>query len=212
MMSAPASMAVTISVGVIQGGGYATANESVVTISEAGAIASEASISNTRGTIAMALSSGPNSGTDQWYINDVDNTVLDGTEAGGPFTVFGRVVNGLNVVDTIAALTLVNAGSPFDELPVLPSYSGGSVALSDLVYVNSVTNLPLVPKAAGGTAALGLKVKGNTNPDLVTATIDARKLTLTYAAGRTGTATITVQAKNPVTKSKTRTAFTVTVQ
>ena len=127
--------------------------------------------------------------------------------------MFGRIVgDGLSVIDAIAALQVVNAGSPFDNLPVLPSYNGSSVQVSDLVYVDSVSNLPLTPKVQGGVAALVLKVKGNTNPNLVTASINARKLTLTYASGQTGTATITVLAKNPVTKSKVSTTFTVTVQ
>jgi peptidyl-prolyl cis-trans isomerase A (cyclophilin A) len=199
-------------VGVIQGGGYTISNDQVVKITENTAVASEASISNTRGTIAMALSTGPDSGTDQWFINTIDNTVLDGSDAGGPFTVFGRVVGGLSVADAIAALQIINAGSPFNELPVLSSYNGTSVQFSDLVYVSSVTNLLLTPKAAGEPAALVLKVKGNTNPDLVTATLDVRKLTLTYAPGKTGTATIRVMAKNPSNKAKVLSTFTVTVQ
>lgn len=198
---------------VIQGGGYKISNDQVVEITEGAAVAGEHTLPNTRGTLAFALSTGPDSGTDQWFFNLADNAMLDDTSDGGPFTVFGRIVgNGLAVADAIAGLKIVNAGSPFDNLPVLPSYTGSKVEFTDLVYLTSVTNLPLTPKVQGDAAALVLKVKANTNPDLVTASINARKLTLTYAAGKTGSSTITVMAKNPVTKSKARATFTVTVQ
>jgi peptidyl-prolyl cis-trans isomerase A (cyclophilin A) len=58
-------------------------------------------LKNTRGAVAMALS-GPNTGTSQFYINQKANTSLDGT-----YTVFGGVVAGLTVVDTIDALTTI---------------------------------------------------------------------------------------------------------
>lgn len=66
---------------------------------------SEAGISNTRGTLAMALSTGPNSGTNEWFFNEVDNsTILNGASDGGPFTVFGQVMNtsSLSVMDAIS--------------------------------------------------------------------------------------------------------------
>lgn len=52
---------------------------------------------NVRGTIAMA-NSGPNTNGSQFFINVVDNTFLDGKH-----TVFGRVIEGMDVVDTIVA-------------------------------------------------------------------------------------------------------------
>ncbi|MBX2866894.1 peptidylprolyl isomerase [Candidatus Kaiserbacteria bacterium] len=62
------------------------------------------SLSNTRGTIAMANTGQPNSGGSQFFINTVDNTALDFNKE--PFTsrhpVFGRIVSGLDVVDAIS--------------------------------------------------------------------------------------------------------------
>jgi peptidylprolyl isomerase len=62
-------------------------------------------LSNTRGTIAMANTGQPNSGGSQFFINTVDNIGLDFNKE--PLTskhpVFGRIVQGLDVVDAIGA-------------------------------------------------------------------------------------------------------------
>jgi cyclophilin family peptidyl-prolyl cis-trans isomerase len=75
---------------------------------ERGPVPSEASngLSNLRGTLAAARrSSDPNSATAQFFINTVDNRPLDWRGDGSPetagYTVFGRVVEGLDVVDRI---------------------------------------------------------------------------------------------------------------
>ena len=61
-------------------------------------------LSNSRGTIAMARTSDPDSATAQWFINLKDNTFLDRAEAqdGWGYTVFGKVVSGMDAVDAIA--------------------------------------------------------------------------------------------------------------
>jgi len=61
-------------------------------------------LKNKRGTIAMARTSDPHSGTAQFFINVVDNAFLDHkakTPRGWGYAVFGRVVKGMNVVDKI---------------------------------------------------------------------------------------------------------------
>ena len=74
-------------------------------------------LTNTRGTIAMANTGQPNSGGSQFFINLVDNTGLDYDKK--PDTskhpVFGRVVQGMDIVDAIA---LVDTGDR--DLPVAP--------------------------------------------------------------------------------------------
>ena len=58
-------------------------------------------LSNARGTIAMARTMDPNSATAQFYINVVDNKMLD-TRPGRPgYAVFGKVVDGMQVADAI---------------------------------------------------------------------------------------------------------------
>ena len=59
-------------------------------------------LSNTRGTLAMARTNDPNSATAQFYINIADNSRLD--HAGGGYTVFGKVIEGMDVVDKIKAV------------------------------------------------------------------------------------------------------------
>ncbi|HNU10291.1 MAG TPA: peptidylprolyl isomerase [Rubrivivax sp.] len=75
--------------------------------------------SNLRGTVAMAkVGSDPDSATSQWFVNLADNSANLDKQNGG-FTVFARVSEpSMAVVDRIAALTVVNAGSPYNELPV----------------------------------------------------------------------------------------------
>lgn len=63
-------------------------------------------LSNQRGTVAMARTPQPNSATSQFYINVKDNTFLDKEKArdGVGYCVFGRVIEGMDVVDKIKAV------------------------------------------------------------------------------------------------------------
>ncbi|MFO0788389.1 MAG: peptidylprolyl isomerase [Pirellulales bacterium] len=69
--------------------------------------------SNVKGTISMALSTGPNSGTSQWFINLDSNTFLDSASSGGPFTVFSKVAgDGMNYVDGLVSSLIVRNLNP----------------------------------------------------------------------------------------------------
>jgi cyclophilin family peptidyl-prolyl cis-trans isomerase len=70
---------------------------------------------NLRGTLAMALSgTDENSGTSQFFINIIDNGFLDFDDpVAPPFTVFGRVLEGLEVADMIAEHSTVDIGDSF---------------------------------------------------------------------------------------------------
>ena len=87
------------------------------------AVPSEAGISNTTGTIAMVLNSGPGSAASDWFINLANNsTTLDGAGDGGPFTVFGKVIySGLTVVNQIANLPAGQVSPKFVPLQGDPS-------------------------------------------------------------------------------------------
>ena len=72
-------------------------------------------LQNMRGTIAMARTSDPHSATAQFFINVVDNNFLDHhsqTQRGWGYAVFGKVVEGMNVVDKIRK-TRTGPGGPF---------------------------------------------------------------------------------------------------
>ena len=58
-------------------------------------------LSNKRGTIAMARKNDPDSASAQFYINVKDNNNLDGRQAPTGYTVFGKVTDGLDTVDSI---------------------------------------------------------------------------------------------------------------
>jgi len=95
---------------VVQGGGYAFEGSlSLTKLPTKASVTNEPVYSNRRGTIAMAKIGGqPNSATNQWFFNLVDNhDALDATESG--YTVFGQVVEGMDIVDKIASYATCNS-------------------------------------------------------------------------------------------------------
>lgn len=78
-------------------------------------------LSNARGTVAMARTSIPDSATAQFFINVKDNAFLDQPNSpdGNGYAVFGRVVEGMDVVDKIRAVRTGSAGMHRD-VPVEP--------------------------------------------------------------------------------------------
>ena len=79
-------------------------------------------ISNERGTISMARTNDPHSASAQFFINLKDNTFLDfksETSEGWGYCVFGKVIEGLDIIDKIS---LVNTGSygPHQDVPKEP--------------------------------------------------------------------------------------------
>jgi len=82
---------------------------------------SKAGLLNVLGTVAMARTSDPHSATAQFFINVNDNKSLNFREAspsGYGYTVFGKVVEGMDVVKKIAA-TKTSSGGPFPtDVPV----------------------------------------------------------------------------------------------
>lgn len=104
---------------VIQGGGYTTDLKEKPTRKP---IKNEAKngLRNERGTIAMARTSDPDSATAQFYINVADNqTKLDPAFSDGHgYCVFGKVIEGMDVVDRIRAVPTKAHGRIFENLPV----------------------------------------------------------------------------------------------
>lgn len=88
---------------VFQGGGYKPAMIEKTATYAPIKLESNNGLSNLRGTLAMARRSDPNSATSQWFVNVVDNSSsLDYQNANNPgYTVFGRIISGLPVVDAI---------------------------------------------------------------------------------------------------------------
>jgi cyclophilin family peptidyl-prolyl cis-trans isomerase len=78
---------------------------------------SENGLSNVRGSIAMARTRDPNSATCQFFIDLVDKKELD--TAGGGYAVFGKVSDGMDVVDKIAKVDTGNRGV-HQNVPIKP--------------------------------------------------------------------------------------------
>jgi len=74
---------------------------------------------NSRGAISMARTNVPNSATSQFFINTVDNQMLDQPRGGAAYAVFGKVIKGMDVVDAIAAVTTGQANG-MGDVPKVP--------------------------------------------------------------------------------------------
>jgi cyclophilin family peptidyl-prolyl cis-trans isomerase len=79
-------------------------------------------LKNTRGTIAMARLTDPHSATAQFYINVADNASLDHPLPDGShgYAVFGRVIEGMDVVDAIKAVATRDLPNGMKNVPVEP--------------------------------------------------------------------------------------------
>ena len=102
----------------IQGGGF-DAHMREKTAGQRGQIKNESGngLSNKRGTIAMARTRDPNSAQNQFFINVGDNERLD--TSGGGYAVFGKVTDGMDVVDKIRSVRTTTRGG-LGDVPVEP--------------------------------------------------------------------------------------------
>src|SRR5262245_4607764 len=106
----------------IQGGGFTPEFKEKPT---RGPIRNEADndLKNTVGTLAMARTSDPHSATAQFFINVVDNAMLDfrfPTQEGYGYCVFGKVVKGMDVVNRIVKVATGPGPAPHRDVPVKP--------------------------------------------------------------------------------------------
>jgi cyclophilin family peptidyl-prolyl cis-trans isomerase len=77
-------------------------------------------LSNLRGTVGFARSTEPHSATSQFYINLADNVDLNPRPTRWGYAVFGKVVEGMDVVDDIGHRPTAGAGSFPSNVPVEP--------------------------------------------------------------------------------------------
>ncbi len=76
-------------------------------------------LKNTRGTLVMARTSDPHSATAQFFINHKDNAFLDypGTDGWG-YAVFGKLVDGMDVLDKIAKVKTESGDAPEETVVI----------------------------------------------------------------------------------------------
>lgn len=90
---------------------------------------SDNGLSNERGTLAMARTRDPDSADSQFFINTVNNSRLDGMPGKPGYTVFGKVVSGMDVVDRIGGVDTTTR-APFRDVPVTPVVIEKAVVVS----------------------------------------------------------------------------------
>ena len=103
----------------IQGGGFAADMQQKPTRAPI-ELEARNGLKNDRGTIAMARTGNPNSATSQFFINVVNNDMLNAPNPDGfGYAVFGKVISGMEVVDKIRAVPTGNKGM-FQNVPLAP--------------------------------------------------------------------------------------------
>lgn len=107
----------------IQGGGFDQAMTEKKVLTPMLKNESNNGVSNARGTVAMARTSDPDSARVQFFINHKNNESLDYPNRHDPsgygYTVFGKVIEGMDTVDKIAKVPTGNAGY-YQNVPVTP--------------------------------------------------------------------------------------------
>ena len=114
----------------IQGGGF---TEEMAQKETHAPIANEADngLKNERGAIAMARTNNPDSATAQFFINHTNNDFLNYVENNNPgYAVFGKVIEGMETTDKIAAVRTANRMG-MEDVPVEPVIIKSTKIISD---------------------------------------------------------------------------------
>lgn len=104
---------------VAQGGGY---DEKYVEKPAHSNVPNESGngLSNRRGTIGLARAGDPHTGNTQFYVNLADNAALDPQASRWGYAVFGRIIEGMTVVDSIGSVATGPGGSFEGDVPMKP--------------------------------------------------------------------------------------------
>ena len=107
----------------IQGGGFSRAMEEKKTLTPTLQNEATNGLTNDRGTVAMARTQDPHSARVQFFVNLKNNDFLNHKSTGDPrgwgYAVFGKVTQGMDVVDKIAKVPTGNAGY-YENVPTTP--------------------------------------------------------------------------------------------
>jgi len=107
----------------VQGGGFTPDGKEKTTNPP---IRLESGLSNLEWTIAMARTSDPDSATSQFFINVANNTFLDRGSKSDGYAVFGKVVSGMDVINTIKSVQTASRGYhddwPVEDILILKAY------------------------------------------------------------------------------------------
>ena len=141
----------TIANFIIQGGGVGVDYKGVPVLKP---IPNESGngLKNLRGTVGLARASGPHSGDAQFYVNVADNGDLDPLPTRWGYAVFGRVTEGMEVVDRIS-ISPTASGGPFkQDVPVQQVIIQKVELLADEPAPAPSPATPATPPAGPGAA------------------------------------------------------------
>lgn len=101
----------------VQAGGY---DRNLKLVEQDGGIPNESGngLTNLRGTVAMARQNDPHTAMSQFYINVADNKSLNPSSTRWGYTVFGYVIEGMEIADKIAAVPTAPAGPLKSDVPI----------------------------------------------------------------------------------------------
>jgi len=129
---------------VAQGGGHDAATLKLKATHEYIVNESGNGLQNKRGTVGMARSGGAHTANSQFYVNLADNNELDPLPTRWGYTVFGRVIEGMDVLDKIGVVATGNMGGELKaEAPLKPIV---------IEKIEPLTSAPVTVPAPAGTA------------------------------------------------------------
>lgn len=105
---------------VVQGGGFTSTDYKLKPTHESIANESGNGLRNLRGTVGLARAESPHSGNAQFYVNLADNPDLDPVFTRWGYAVFGKVVQGMEVVERIGVMPTGTFGPFKAEAPLQP--------------------------------------------------------------------------------------------
>ena len=158
-------------------------------------VVDEPALSNLTGTLAMAKTGAPDSGSSQVYFNTIDNLNLDGPQSNGGYTVFGRVTaESLSVIADISALPRGTYTASIDSLPQTLSDWPTTVVPED--SIPAPAELVQITEATQLEDLLSYRLGPDGDSSLVSSSLTDTELTLAPVPGATGTTSITIEVKD----------------
>ncbi|HEY1686805.1 MAG TPA: peptidylprolyl isomerase [Tepidisphaeraceae bacterium] len=144
---------------IVQGGGYTVSGTTFTPIATNPAITNESANPNSAGTIAMARTSSPDSATSQFFFNVSDNSSVFPDDPSDGYAVFGNVIRGMGVVDTIDSLNPETVGE-FSNVPEINT--GTNTTESPFVTITTATEedtmtVTMGPNDASGTHSVSFQ-------------------------------------------------------
>ena len=193
---------------VVQGGGFRVQSSpnNFTKVTTQPPVTNEPGISNVRGTVALAkIGSDPNSGTNQFFVNLVNNGGNLDLQNGG-FTAFGRVTApGMAIADLMASkptadynVNIDATATGFEDFPVNDVAAPPAMDVTKVIKINSISSI----------SVLSHSIVSNSTPAVATAAISGGNLNLTPVSP--GSTTLVIRATDIEGLTKDHT-ITVTV-